>query len=284
MATEAPTIAAPEDSQSTTTQSPLHTAISRRQAGSILESNGRAGVTLAESDVGGIVSLHHLIIKLKNKSPPSQPRSLDAQEGPVHEQGRVGAPILDATKAWTREKLKYLSKLKRKGGKRNQNLSSHPAVSDGSGLSTVSSAGSVTSHSINNEECEADQSEQRAQGSSARGNPGFILDILLHSNGSYSRRRAKMDTGAMGNLIAKRALSGLDVVCSEYMGLPLQPIGPELKPSEQVELEWSVVGREKNYTTTFCVIPDSLAGFDILLGENWIIENGALQRNRDICN
>jgi len=103
--------------------------------------------------------------------------------------------------------------------------------------------------------------------------PEFILDILVSNvEGERHFRRLLLDLKSQFNVMAD------DV--QKHMNAPLQPYNgdriflrwqTDIKPLGQVEAQWKIVGRSKEYKTTFVVIKTDV--FDMLLGQPSIIEN-----------
>jgi len=103
--------------------------------------------------------------------------------------------------------------------------------------------------------------------------PEFILDIVVsNAEGERHFRRLLLDLKSQFNIMAD------DV--QKHMNAPLQPYKGEpifirwetdITLLGQVEAQWKIIGRNKEYKTTFVVIKTDV--FDMLLGQPSIIEN-----------
>jgi hypothetical protein len=103
--------------------------------------------------------------------------------------------------------------------------------------------------------------------------PEFILDILVSNvEGERHFRRLLLDLKSQFNVMADDVQKHMNAPLQPYNGDPIF-LGwqTDIKPLGQVEAQWKIVGRSKEYKTTFVVIKTDV--FDMLLGQPSIIEN-----------
>lgn len=125
--------------------------------------------------------------------------------------------------------------------------------------------------------------------SASRDSEPWVRTIHIHLDrlGPKATRicRCLLDTGSDLNLISQRILASLGLAFNPCRGPPVTGIGGiEVAPIGSVVLTWHMDGRQNTkYSEQFWVISNNPpARFDVLLGSDWIMETGALLRNREI--
>lgn len=97
--------------------------------------------------------------------------------------------------------------------------------------------------------------------------------------------RCLLDTGSDLNFVCLRILRTLSLQYIEVQGPKVTTAGgDQFFPIGNVPLTWHMDKREQvTYTANFWVVPDvPTALFDIVLGNEWINKNKALQRNPSV--
>jgi hypothetical protein len=103
--------------------------------------------------------------------------------------------------------------------------------------------------------------------------PEFILDIEVSSaEGEPHFQRLLLDLKSQFNIMADDVQKRINAPLQPYKGEPIfLRWETDITPLGQVEAQWKVMGRGKEYKTTFVVIKTDV--FDMLLGQPSIIEN-----------
>ncbi|KAL8729765.1 MAG: hypothetical protein Q9181_004882 [Wetmoreana brouardii] len=116
--------------------------------------------------------------------------------------------------------------------------------------------------------------------------PTTCLMVIHKPDGTRTNRVAKLDTGASRNCISRGLASSIGAIIEAYHGPPLEPAGngPLILPVGELTLDWHVFGKERNYTSTFAIWEDHDCRdkFDILIGEEEIVERRFYTKNNDV--
>lgn len=108
--------------------------------------------------------------------------------------------------------------------------------------------------------------------------------MVIHlDKGGTAMRVGCLDTGASVNVISIDVVESLKLPKVKYRGMSLVPVGEPFAPEWEVSFDWHVHKFRKTYTSTFAVVDESRSkGFDVLLGEKTVGEEGFLIPNSSV--
>ena len=94
---------------------------------------------------------------------------------------------------------------------------------------------------------------------------------------------AKLDSGFVVDVLSQSLADSLGLTLEAYYGNVIEPLGNTITPLGQLTLDWHVMGRSKQCTTTFLVLDNNWTkGFDVLLSDDTIAKKAFYKVNKQV--